>query len=140
MNTSKKPTLNEAECGNKSKPLLQAVFLAPYLPYNLRYCQRKESFKDFSVSFFERGIISTKGNVINNVLEIDYYFPILKPMSDLTVKFINEDVVLRDFQPQFIIGNRYEWSYGFVQRLFELHFDYFSLIQKGLAYSIHDVV
>ena len=31
MNTSTKPTLNLAECGNKSKPLLQAVFIGVWL-------------------------------------------------------------------------------------------------------------
>ena len=38
MKTNTKPTSNEAENGNKSKPLLQAVFLAPYLPFKLKTC------------------------------------------------------------------------------------------------------
>ena len=36
MKNDTNPTENTAKSGNKSKPLLQAVFLAPYLPFKLQ--------------------------------------------------------------------------------------------------------
>ena len=34
MKPDTKPTSNEAECGNKSKPLLSVVYLSEIAPYN----------------------------------------------------------------------------------------------------------
>ena len=150
MSESTKPTENPAENGNKSKPMLQAVFLIPYLPYNLRYCQKKESYKDFSISFIERGVLSTKGDVnnINNILESEFYYPIFYPVSDLKNKSsselkskygINNEIIfwIQELtEKNTDIKNLTVEAYIF---LLEYHFDVFDLISKGLAVSIHDV-
>lgn len=118
---------------------LELKHLAPYLPYGLQI--------EHPTMLIGKRKISELKNLGKTNIEISHRLyvqiseckPILRPISDLTIEFINTDVVLREFQPEFIIGNRFEWNYAFVQRLFELHLDYFSLIEKGLAISIHDV-
>jgi len=110
---------------------LELKHLAPYLPYGLKI-----------QSCNIETVIGLKNNCVI-VEEFSFPYPIcnckpiLRPLSELTTEFINSDNFLKEFQPEFIVGNRYEWSYGFVDRLFQLHFDIYGLIEKGLAIDIN---
>jgi hypothetical protein len=140
----------ETKTENNSEQRLQEMFLIPYLPYGIRYCEKKLNYKDFSISFIERGEISTKGSVhnINNILKTDDYYPILKPISDLEHKSsselksiygVNDEIIfwLQELtEKNTVIKYITLETYTF---LLQHHFDIFNLIKDGLAVSIHDV-
>jgi len=62
--------------------------IIPYLPYGIEYYAKKESYKDFSISFEKKGVLTTKGTIhnINNIINSlgTNYFLALRPLSDLT--------------------------------------------------------
>jgi len=79
--------------------------------------------------------------------------PIVRPLSDLTkavdFKFLNLDSVIpleyistsnndqRDNEHYLKKGRYEKLSYWKIERLLELHFDLFGLIDKGLAFNIN---
>ena len=153
MSESTKPTLNEAENGNKSKPLLQAVFLAPYLPHGLKLQYLNKNFKLIGV-IKEKLYFEELAFPINN-LECK---PILKPISDLSLLVIeefekydgkrngkaNEEIInlfCEENGVDEIIENIVLSSlpYECIEFMFRNHYDFFGLISEGLAVSIHDV-
>jgi hypothetical protein len=155
MSESTKPTLNEAKNGNKSKPLLQAVFLAPYLPYDLKVkTVQNEIVLVEGIYTFEDIYNSSVGDI-----PFDLIVPILKPISDLSLLVIeefekydgkrngkaNEEIInifCEENGVDEIIDNIELKSlpYECVEFMFKNHYDFFGLIGKGLAVSIHDVV
>lgn len=139
---------------------LELKYIAPYLPYGIRYCQKKQSYKDYSISFIEKGVISTRGNIdnINNILETDYYFPILKPISDLSIlvkdEFEKYDGIRSGKADEEIINIFCEENgvdeiienielkslpYECVEYMFKNHYDFFGLIDEGLAININEL-
>jgi hypothetical protein len=135
---------------------IELKHIAPYLPYNLKYCRVSKSVVTLKNEVKEMGVVSTTGNIhnINNNLLGDYtnvsYLPILKPLSDLT----NEELRLAMNKVEFIshidwttteregIIKRYSYDrwlndipYVIIQYLFSKHYDVFDLIKKGLAIS-----
>ena len=151
MNTSTKQTENLAECGNKSKPLLQAVFLAPYLPYKLKV---QFDFKRID------GITEKRKAVVNEIdliwgrcnlnngsisYNLEYFTdikPILKPFYDYAdVLEITDE--MNDYEIQMIEDNPdliKRLPYDVIEKMFKNHIDVFGLINFGLAVSTHDVV
>ena len=150
MKTSTKQTENLAECGNKSKPLLQAVFLAPYLPFKL---QGHYSLSD---------VVNTpKDELRDKLLTIDnfdfflkYATPKLKPLGDLTKDEKTCDEINEFLEPNGLEINNFlllknslnavaiswEEMQNVLNILYREHYDVFGLINKRLAVSVHDVV
>jgi len=167
MKTDTKSTSNEAENGNKSKPLLQAVFLFPYLAHKL------------TAKLSQQGIFNLDSEYPNeNAYKIgyieDFYFNdgefsgslkvtektsfdfeegdieiILKPISDINPESIllkhyfgkEKTGVLKDLQ--MIRDGKYDplkCDYILITILISEHYDVFGLIKKCQAVSIHDVV
>lgn len=167
MNTSTKKTLRVALIGNKPKPLLGDDFLgikylASYLPYNLKIKYR--DYTGILLRVWQDGLnlhVNCKngiGTFINSKYPREFY-PILKPISDLERLIQNEFSKLDDFNASdytseiielFCFENigfeeelsAYDLSklpYECVEFMFKNHYDFFGLIDKGLAVSIHDV-
>ena len=69
---------------------LELKHLAPYLPYDLKYCRVGKNISTLKEEVKYMGIVSTKGTVnnLNNTLFGDFvsmkYLPLLRPLSDLT--------------------------------------------------------
>ena len=143
----------ETEVGNSTKPLLQAVFLAPYLPHGLKLQYLNKNFKLIGVIkenlYFEELVFP-----IDN-LECK---PILKPISDLSLLVTeefekydgkrngkaNEEIInlfCEENGVDEIIENIELKSlpYECIEFMFRNHYDFFGLIEKGLAISAHDV-
>lgn len=140
---------------------LELKHLAPYLPYDLEYAQKKESYTTEEFYFVKKGVISTKGVVgnVNSILDTNFYFPILKPISDFSLLVIeefekydgkrngkaNEEIInlfCEENGVDEIIENIVLSSlpYECIDFIFKNHYDFFGLISQGLAVSIHDVV
>lgn len=114
---------------------LELRHLVGYLPYELNVKIRQErQISRHEWKWFETENILNPGFLTWNLENIT---PILHPLSDLTKEFIDSDIILSDFCPEFLIGNISEWNYGFVNRLYELHFDVHQLIENGLAIDIN---
>ncbi len=130
--------------------------LAPYLPYDLKITWK--NIEDNNVIC----IMGAEGSIDNplSILDvIEYgYKPILRPLSDLTKKieshfcpvdYLNTEFAnyLQDEDDSFeyIINNFLDQDlnilnylpYNVVNKLLELHFDVFGLIEKGLAIDIN---
>lgn len=113
---------------------LELKHLAPYLPYGLTgICT--EEFTGIETVY---GISYYKGSsdvyLITSFddLDIEYFKPILRPLSDLTKK---------EYKNSFY-GNPLDYKidelpYKVFIKLLELHFDVFGLIEKGLAIDIN---
>lgn len=94
--------------------------------------------------------VSANKMAITQVLEIEAYKPILRPMSDFD-KMCNEFDLLTDFDSCYISSNSDlactntgDKTYlsdmlTVTNFLFENHFDVFNLIPDNLAISIHDL-
>jgi len=157
MKTDTKQSTNTAEYGNKSKPLLQAVFLAPYLPYEIEalnpFDERNKIIGLKNETYFiENGNTYAYGDIRDCRL-------ILKPISDLSLLIIeefekydgkrngkaNEEIInlfCEENGVDEIIENIVLSSlpYECVDFMFRNHYDFFGLISEGLAVSIHDAV
>ena len=158
---STKPTSNEAENGNKSKPLLQAVFFAPYLPYAVKIAY--DYFGDTQEIATLIGVedrngetrlqINTGGSALLKHCKL-----VLKPISDLSLLVIEEfkkydgkrngkanDEIINLFCEENGVDEIIEnielksLPYESIDFMFKNHYDFFGLIEKGLAISIHDV-
>ena len=129
---------------------LELKHLAPYLPYGLKIrCFRKGE------KLFLEDIILT-GEILDYILSEDanrynYHKPILRPLSDLTKeiehngeKFVPMEYILSMTSKSFKDSPRQErlteavvndlkfgnLQYKYVQKLFEWHFDVFSLLEE----------
>ena len=144
---STKPTSNEAENGNKSKPLLQAVFLAPYLPYALKIKVENDTSVIFTMSGIDcllNAVNYAKGAWYESSSRIEHIKPILRPLSDLgkDVNFSKLYFTSLDKREGFMV-KRINETYTRVNELdflFRNHYDIYSLIEKGIAISVYDVV
>lgn len=143
--------------GNKSKPLLQAVFLAPYLPYEIEslnpFDERNKIIGLKNETYFiENGNTYAYGDIRDCRL-------ILKPISDLSLLVIEEfekydgkrngksnDEIINLFCEENGVDEIIEnivlssLPYECIEFMFRNHYDFFGLISEGLAVSIHDVV
>ena len=137
------------ESNNLAKPLLQAVFLVPYVPYYLRIFEPIYNKKYTLVGIIENELYC-KETAIDDCFsfEIDENtFPILRPLSDFydinapafsdTNFDISTQLVLVDLcsKKQHYSGIRY----SDMQEFLKYHIDVFNLIEQDLAISIHDV-
>jgi hypothetical protein len=147
---STKPTPNEAENENKLKPLLQEVFLVPYVPYYLRIFEPIYNEKYTLVGIIENELYCKETEIDDCFsFQIDENtFPILRPLSDFydinAPAFIDTNfdiptqLVLVDLcsKKQHYSGIRYSDMQEFLRE----HIDVFNLIEQDLAVSIHDVL
>jgi hypothetical protein len=138
------------QSGNISKPLLQAVFLVPYVPYYLRIFEPIYNEKYTLVGIIENELYCKETDLDDCFsFEIDENtFPILRPLSDFydinAPAFINTNcdlttqLVLVDLcsKKQHYSGIRYSDMQEFLRE----HIDIFNLIEQDLAVSIQDVV
>ena len=145
------------EPSNSTKPVLTTVFLTPYLPYNLK------GIVYYTETDTEIIKLSTKDG-LNNEVSIHNWFtgytckPILRPIIDLEKLVYNEfekfnnnekhdkriiDLFCEEktgFSDELTeLENFNDFPYETVVFMFEYHYDFFRLIEKGLAISIHDV-
>jgi len=138
-----------------SKTLLQAVFLAPYLPYDLKVkTVRNEIVLVEGIYTFEDIYNSSVGDI-----PFDLIYPILKPISDLSLLVIEEfekydgkrngkanEEIINLFCEENGVDDILEnielksLPYECIDFMFRNHYDFFGLISEGLAVSIHDVV
>lgn len=147
---STKPISNKAGCGNKSKPMLQAVFLAPYLPFKLQG------------HYLLSDVVNTPKNELRDkLLTIDnfdfflkYATPKLKLLGDLTKDEKTCDEINEILKPNGLEINNFlllknslsavaiswEEMQNVLNVLYREHYDVFGLINKRLAVSVHDVV
>ena len=146
MNTSTKQTENLAECGNKSKPLLQAVFLQNYISYGLKgRVEWKHKNKIHSVELY--GILPNDLQIENPYGGFDYcsyedFKPILKPFSDYA-EILEITDEMNDYEIQMIEDSPdliKRLPFDVIEKMFKNHIDVFGLINFGLAVSVHDVV
>ena len=157
MSESTKPTENLAECGNKSKPLLQAVFFAPYLPYSVKIAY--DYFGDTQEVATLIGVEDRNGetrlqiNTGGSVL-LKYCKLILKPLGDLTKDEKTCDEINEFLEPNGLEINNFlllknslsvaaiswEEMQNVLNVLYREHYDVFGLINKRLAVSGYDVV
>lgn len=147
MTTLKK----NAESNNLVKPLLQAVFLLPYVPHRL-YCmvqgEGKKKFDLQGVSDINWIDLHEKDKTVNEQYDVEDVIPILRPLSDfydinapafIDTNFdISTQLVLVDLcsKKQHYSGIRYSDMQEFLRE----HIDVFNLIEQDLAVSVHDVV
>ena len=157
MKTDTKSTENTAESGNKSKPLLQAVFFAPYLPYSVKIAY--DYFGDTQEIATLIGVEDRNGETR---LQIDtggsallkYCKLVLKPLGDLTKDEKTCDEINEFLEPNGLEINNFlllknslnavaiswEEMQNVLNILYREHYDVFGLINKRLAVSIRDVV
>jgi hypothetical protein len=129
--------------------------LAPYLPYKLGIKRKDYEHKNLFLLGIEfNDIIHQLGKT-----PIIFIKPILKPVSDLSLLVVeefekydgkrngkaNEEIInlfCEENGVDEIIENIELKSlpYECVEFMFKNHYDFFGLIEKGLAVSIHDVV
>jgi hypothetical protein len=121
---------------------LELKHLAPYLPYGLKVYSEKNGIKKMKLKI-EPNPVGCQ-ITMDAVLKYDIYKPILRPLSDLK-KYENElylycGVVKIDTNLDVdFTGNYSEYNstdligcLKLLNKLFELHFDVFGLIDKGL--------
>ena len=135
--------------------VLSAVHLAPYLPYELRF---SDGTILHSVDIDNELMLldTTTGGISNHRVEWGNILPILRPISDLNKtifynKYNEKRVLIEDHtiinnlsKQSFFLGEIETYyhknlieNYEICQSLFELHFDVFGLIEKGLAVDIN---
>lgn len=141
------------------KETLELKHLAPYLPYGLKGL--KISKGNFSCDDDLRTVIELTVSDIGSFLSRSYHIisckPILRPLSDLNkhitryeknepaYNWLSTDVAnlfKEDYSIESIIKNRLTLktlSFSDAQALFEMHFDVFGLIEKGLAVNINNI-
>ena len=101
---------------------LELKHLAPYLPYGLDML--------YESIFEEKPFNSIDKLETHNIgmCLVGGFKPILRPLSDLTKWGIDDLFKIKDYK---------EMTYEDVRWMFELHFDVFGLIEKGLAIDIN---
>lgn len=131
--------------------------LAPYLPYGLKIEILNYKCDYVGIQFSEITGFYMIGEALHVTYKggstgksIDDFKPFLRPLSDLTkeidhngakftpidynaFKHSKDDII--EYQNGFLHYKAIK--FGIIQRLFEWHFDVFSLIDKGLAIDIN---
>ena len=131
---------------------LKVEHLAPYLPYSVKYIHRYSTKKEVFSSLDNTNIIEfTKAGCNHSIL--------LKPLKDLSEKVENEFLKYSEarwaFYDQKIIDlfcyesikteakltdiDLTTLPYKCVEYLFRNHYDFFGLIEKGLAIDINTI-
>lgn len=128
---------------------LELKHLAPYLPYGL-----KGKRDGYNKGILMQGLDYSE-NVLTNFgyIDIKYFNPILRPLSDLTKEialengkkiivintFFRESRDLLEKELRITNGNLIIdfLSWVIIQKLLEFHFDVFGLIKNGLAIDIN---
>lgn len=144
-----------------SEGKLEAKHISPYLPYKLKFWHLKLC----NTQELTRVKIRRDGDILVDIesdtliyessINSNFIKPILRPMSDLTKKIKVNDVDIIPIEGMFLpCGERgilTSWanenkcwlgtqvSYLVYENLFELHFDVFGLIEKGLAIDINTI-
>jgi len=142
-----KETLNNTESSNSTKPVLQAVFLANYLPYGLKIKIDNDSGVIFTMSGIDcllNSISYSKGLWYESSSRIEHCKPILRPISDLEKdkKFTDMYYVSKS-KTEGLMVKRINENYTRLRELdflYRNHYDVYDLISKGLAISVYDVV
>lgn len=133
---------------------LKTKHLAPYLEHKLKVKQRPfSSIEELKIIDTFRNQCSIYNKVLTNEIPIEDIIPILRPISDLKKEievngenFIPIDGMFLPMGERNILNSWADenrcWlgnqiSYLIYQNLFELHFDIFGLIPKGLAIDIN---
>jgi len=131
---------------------LELKHLAPYLPFELMV--NTEYGGERNMSGLDDETIFVYGDENGEQVSIDYDTckPILRPLSDLT-----KDDILGEFYMAFGAGFRdfkiYKYNcldnlrystpntqvYEVVEKMLEMHFDVFGLIEAGLAIDINKI-
>jgi len=121
----------------KENQRLLEIALCSYLPYELKI--------KVGTKILELSTSHTTSKIhIEMVCKKSIYKPILRPLSDIC-KFINhngEEMMLSLMGYEFPLENLIseeilKMEYNTINLLFELHFDVFGLIEKGLAIDIN---
>ena len=124
---------------------LELKHLAPYLPYGLQCMAQGEGKKQFElqgISDISYADLHEIGRTVCEQYDFEDTFPILRPLSDLTIDeefyssffrtFSDEDNVGYICESKSDVSNQ-GLSYSCILFLIENHFDVFGLIEKGLA-------
>lgn len=145
------------EPSNSTKPVLQAVFLLPYVTYRL-YCivqgEGKKQFALQGVSDINWIDLHEKDRTVNEQYDVEDVIPILKPLGDLTKDKKTCDEINEFLEPNGLEINNFlllknslnavaiswEEMQNVLNILYREHYDVFGLINKRLAVSVHDVV
>ena len=124
--------------------------LAPYLPYDLKIKSHngKDLFTLASHRFYDD--YSNNDLSIHSMIEDNYVKPVLRPLSDITLKLVQQLFGLEIEQFRMKSDNENDFSlevltdlgwtsitFNEYQKLLAYHFDLFMLIEKGLAVDIN---
>jgi hypothetical protein len=145
----------------KSDGKLEAKHIAPYLPYKLNFwhtkLRDKRELTQIKVRKDGDVLVDIESDTLVYISSINdsWIKPILRPMSDLIKKIQTSEGEIIPIEGMFLpCGERdvlTSWaeqnkcwlgtqvSYLVYQHLFELHFDVFGLIEKGLAVDINTI-
>jgi len=135
---------------------LELKHLAPYLPYDLKYCRVGKNISTLKEEVKYMGIVSTTGTVnnLNNTLFGNFvsmkYLPLFRPLSDLLNEeldfYIDFNTILNEIDSRYLreaIVNKtfyskdIHYSFEVWNCLLSMHFDVFELIKQGLAIDIN---
>ena len=118
---------------------LELKHLAAYLPYRLKVKTQKS--KDyFVVGVHENRIDLNHEKYLSCSIYLDNeILPILKPMSTLPNEIDKISPTPNFFNIDYLINTPLACSYEVVEKLLELHYDVFGLIEAGLAVDINSL-
>lgn len=108
-----------------------------YLPYGLKIMVHD----DFEMEMTHKRIQDSfeddlKFISVDGVIEDFHCKPILRPISDLSKNEFPFKIGTYTSDFEFILEDT---EFQLFEKMLELHFDIFGLIEKGIAISIHDV-
>jgi hypothetical protein len=126
---------------------LELKHIAPYLPYGLRVSLHSEQYfvRGLNVNtvggfdyFIQHDFKERVGNEFWSGDATENVKPLLKPLSTLTqgskdYREFSGEACLAICEESHIDLGVENWSYQDVEKLFELHYDAFGLIDSGLA-------
>ena len=131
---------------------LELKHLAPYLPYDLECKVWKPAHIHNNKVVKLVGLINKDcGCFTQNNYYYDEFKPILRPLSDLTkviqhngdefIPYIEYNYISEFLEELSTLDYTYmdHVQYKVINVLFELHFDVFGLIEKGLAIDINTI-
>lgn len=132
---------------------LELKHLAAYAPFKIKGFVGNTQRDLTTISIDSKFIFVTsyKGSSEKNMIGIDQFKPILRPLSDLTKEIeVNGEKFVPNYNSDFKYFTPYELSYFIesipnglnynqMQKLLEWHFDIFGLIDNGLAIDINTI-